>query len=143
MVEWKHELGKHFLQHGALSYVLSDENGDIDWGPYSSNKPQIDMVVLYKDHIRIVELKETDSSSHRNIKPPQIKRYQDLCATTKYNTEFWAFVYWKRMRTVTGYHITGEENTKFLVVKNNGYVSYVVRKGESKERERIDFQMKV
>ena len=143
MTEWKHELGKHFLQHGAMSYILSDENGDVDWGEDSNKKQQIDMVVLYKDHIRVVELKETNSTSHRNIKPPQIKRYQNLCTCTKYHTEFWAFVYWKRFHTITGYNITSEENTKFMVVKNDGYVSFVVKEGQRKEKERVDFQMKV
>jgi len=143
VIEWKHELGKHFLQHGALSYILSDENGDVSWGEDSHKKQQIDMVVYYKDHIRVVELKETDSTSHRNIKPPQIKRYQTLCGGTKYDTEFWAFVYWKRYRTITGYHIIGDDNIKFMVVKNDGYVSFVIKEGQRKEKERVDFQMKV
>ena len=146
MIDWKQELGKNFLENDALSYIVTDDALKVSWGTVGKYKPQIDMVVFYKNHVRIIELKETSSIERRKVRTPQIERYYYLCKDTTYHTQFWVYMYWKSFHTIVGARIDNKIAVRFFVVKNRGVLDYWVE--EVKEigpikKQRVDFIMKV
>lgn len=141
MSDWKQELGKRMLHHGALSYIITNDNEKVDWERDGQYKPQIDMVVFYRDHIQVIELKETNSMSHRKVRANQVERYYYFCKDTKYNTQFWVYMYWKRFRTIVGAPVNQNDTMKFFVTKNDGHVDFWYSNGN--ERKRVEFRLKV
>ena len=114
---WIHQLGKHLLRHGALTYIISDEN-PISWDGEEQVKQKVDMVIFYKDHITVIELKETGAKHRKGIKFKQIERYYYLCRDAKYKTEFWVYVLWKEYNTITGVKMDRIENLQFYCIDN-------------------------
>ncbi len=146
MDDWKQELGKHFLQHSAMSYVVTDDDLKVSWGRQGRFKPQIDMVVFFKDHIRIIELKETDSESHRKVRTPQVERYYHLCKNVDYDTQGWVYMYWRTFNTIVGAQIDRIDEMHFFVEKKHKQVTFWVGKGDDPNtqlKQEVDFRMEL
>lgn len=144
-MSWIHQLGKHLLKHGALTYLISDEN-PISWDGEEEKKQKVDMAVFYKDHITVIELKETDAKHRKGIKFKQIERYYYLCRDARYKTEFWVYVYWKLYNIVTGVKMDRIENLQFYAIDNKGALQFFASIGVdpvTRIRKKVDFQMKV
>ncbi len=116
---WVHELGKHLLRKGALTYLVSDED-PISWDGEEEVKQKVDMVVFYKDRVTVIELKETDAKHRKGIKFKQIERYYYLCRDAKYKTEFWVYVFWKNYNILTGVKMDRIENLQFYCIDDRG-----------------------
>lgn len=123
MTNWEHQLGIHLLNEGALTYIVSDDN-QVSWDGKESIKQKVDMVAIFSNHIRLIELKEADSERKRGIKFQQIERYYYLCRDMKYNSEFWVYVYWHKYNIITGVKINKLENLNIYAIKENGLDFY-------------------
>lgn len=144
-MNWIHQLGKHLLKHGALTYLISDED-PISWGGEEETKQKIDMAVFYKTHIAVIELKETDAKHRKGIKFKQIERYYYLCRDAKYKTEFWVYVYWKEYNILTGVKMDRIENLQFYSIDNKGGLQFFASIGvdpATRIRKPVDFKMEV
>jgi len=145
MTTWPHILGKHLLKHGALTYLVSDED-PISWDGEEESKQKIDMSVFYKDRVVVIELKETDALHRKGIKFKQIERYYYLCRDTKYKTEFWVYVYWKNYNILTGVKMDRVENLQFYAIDNKGGLQFFASIGvdpATRIRKKEDFKMEV
>lgn len=142
---WIHNLGKYLLKRGALTYLVSDED-PISWDGEEETKQKIDMAVFYKDHITLIELKETDAKHRKGIKFKQIERYYYLRRDAKYKTEFWVYVYWKEYNILTGVKMDHIENLQFFAIDNKGGLKFFVSIGSdpaTRIRKPVDFKMEV
>ena len=140
---WIHQLGKHLLKKGALTYLVSDED-PISWDGEEEIKQKVDMVVFYKDHVTVIELKETDAKHRKGIKFKQIERYYYLCRDAKYKTEFWVYVYWKEYKMLTGVKMDRIENLQFYAIDNKGGLQFFASIGvdpATRIRKPVDFKM--
>ena len=144
-MNWIHQLGKHLLKHGALTYLISDED-PISWDGEEENKQKIDMVVFYKTHVAVIELKETDAKHRKGIKFKQIERYYFLRRDAKYKTEFWVYVYWKQSNMLTGVKMDRVENLQIFYIDNKGSPMFYASIGSdpaTRIRKPVDFKMEV
>ena len=142
---WIHFLGKYFLKQGALTYLVSDEN-PLSWNGEEQYKQKIDMAVFYKDHIAVIELKETNALHRKGIKFKQIERYYYLRRDAKYKTEFYVFVYWKEYNILTGVKMNRIENLQFYAIDNKGGLQFFASIGSdpaTRIRKKVDFKMEV
>ncbi len=140
-----HSLGKFLLKHGALTYLISDENA-VSWDGEEETKQKVDMAVFYKDHVTLIELKETDAKHRKGIKFKQIERYYYLCRDAKYKTEFWVYVYWKEYNILTGVKMDRIENLQFYSIDNKGGLKFFASIGSdptTRIRKPVDFKMEV
>jgi penicillin-binding protein-related factor A (putative recombinase) len=138
-------LGKHLLKKGALTYLVSDED-PISWDGEEETKQKIDMVAFYKDHLTVIELKETDAKHRKGIKFKQIERYYYLCRDAKYKIEFWVFVYWKEYGLITGVKVDRIENLQFYAIDNKGGLQFFASIGvdpATRIRKKVDLELKV
>jgi len=148
MTSWKHKLGKHLLKEGALTYMISDEEAEtVSWDEEGKTKQQVDMIVLYNDHMEVVELKETDAPFRKGISFKQLERYDNLCHDIKFKTDFWAYIYWKEYDIITGVRMQKLGNMQFHVARNKDDVpEFFVTLGmdpKNRIRKRVDFQLKI
>jgi len=144
-MSWAHQLGKHLLTKGALSYMISDED-PISWNGEEELKQKIDMTVFYKTHVTVIELKETDAKHRKGIKFKQIERYYFLRRDAKYKTEFWVYVYWKQYNMLTGVKMDRVENLQIFYIDNKGSPMFYASIGSdpaTRIRKPVDFKMEV
>lgn len=144
-INWIHQLGKHLLKYGALTYLVSDED-PISWDGEEETKQKVDMVAFYKTHVTVIELKETDAKHRKGIKFKQIERYYYLCRDAKYKTEFWVYVYWKEYNMITGVRMDRIENLQFYAIDNKGGLQFFASIGadpETRIRKKVDFEMEM
>ena len=148
MTSWMHILGKYLLKHGALTYIISDEDVT-SWDGEEETKQKVDMVVFYKDHVTVIELKETDALHRKGIKFKQIERYYYLCRDTRYKTEFWVYIYWKEYDTITGVKMDRIENLQFYCIDNKetspgrAFYASIGVDPTTRIRKPVDFKMKI
>lgn len=143
MPDWVNEMGKHFLNEGALSYIVSDEN-PISWDGEEERKQKIDMVIFFKEYVNIIELKQTDALHRKGIKFKQIERYYQLQNNTTYTIRFWVYVYWIRYKTIVGVLMTEKENLQFYAIdKDNGINFYASIGSDPTTRIRKDVDFKL
>lgn len=142
---WVHELGKHLLRKGALTYLVSDED-PISWDGEEEVKQKIDMVVFNKTHITVIELKETNVKHRKGIKFKQLERYYYLCRDAKYKIEFWVYIYWKEYNTLTGIKLDRHENLQVFVVDKDNGIQFFASIGSdpaTRIRKPVDFKMQM
>jgi len=146
MINWQHQLGSELIKRGALSYIISDE-GITDLHGEGSKKQLVDMVVFYKDHIQIIELKEKLGRYRKGVNFKQIQRYKYLCDAFKGKTEFWVFLHWKKHGYVVGSRINTVDSINFYAIENDNdkpHFYVAVGKGEATMVEKkIDFILKI
>jgi len=141
---WIHQLGKHLLKEGALTYMVSDEVPS--WDGEEEHKQKVDMIAIYPKHLSLIELKEVDARYCKRIKFKQIERYYYLRRDIKYKTEFWVYVYWHRYGVVTGALINKVESVNFYAIENKGEMNFYVSIGldpETRIRRTVDMKMRV
>lgn len=146
MIDWKHQLGIHLLKQGALSYIITDDDKQENWYEEGKTKPQVDMVVFFKDHVRIIELKETSSLVRRRFRAKQIEKYLYLCGDTRYHVQFWAYLYWNKFGTIVGTKIDYVRSVKFYVDREENPIQFWTLLDEETEipiKKRVEFRMKV
>lgn len=144
-MNWPHQLGKHLLKEGALTYLISDED-PISWDGEEATKQKIDMAVFYKDHVQFIELKETEAKHRKGIKFKQIERYYYLCRDAKYKTDFWVYVYWQEYNLITGVLMDKIENLQMFAVDTDGTLQFWASIGvdpSTRIRKKIEFKLKV
>ena len=145
MINWAHKLGKHLLNEGALSYIISDED-PTSWDGEEELKQKVDMVAFYEDHVDVIELKETEAMHRKGIKYKQIERYNLLCNNAKYQIDFWVYVYWREYNTITGVKMDRIENLQFYAIDKDDGVAYYASIGvdpETRIRKVVDFKMEL
>lgn len=143
MMSWIHQLGKHLLKHGALTYLVSDDD-PISWDGEEETKQKIDMVAFYKTHVAVIELKETNAEHRKGIKFQQIERYYYFRRDAKYRTEFWIYVYWKKYNIITGVKMDRVENLQIYYVDNKGSKMFYASIGSNpatRIRKPVDFKI--
>jgi len=133
-MNWMHKVGKQLLKEGALTYIITDD-AKSHWGDYEETKQKTDMIALYNDHVRIIELKETINLHTLNIK------YKH---NTNYETRFYAFVYWKEYNIITGTLIENNGNLQFHAIDTSGELRFFVSIGEDpKTRIKKEVEIKI
>lgn len=146
MLDWKHQLGHEFLTKGALTYIISDE-GDADLDSGTEVKQLPDMIVIYKDHVEIIELKETNNTYRKAIKYTQVARYQHLREDFKGKSEFWAYVYWNQTGYITGSFIRQTDSINFFTEDSGGErPDFKVSIGTDKKtrvEKKVDYILKI
>jgi hypothetical protein len=141
MIDWIHQLGKHLLKEGALTYIVSDEN-PISWDGIEETKQKIDMVAFYPDYVSMIELKETEAEHRKGIKFKQIERYSFLCQHIIYDTQFWIYVYWHKYNLITGVLMNSVENLQFYAIDHEGETKFFASIGSdpaTRIRKDVDF----
>lgn len=146
MINWKHELGHQHIKKGALSYIISDE-GTADLNGEEEAKQLADMVVFYKDHLDIIELKETTNTFRKAVSYRQIARYQHLRDAFKGKTEFWVYVYWNQYGYIVGTNMHTTDSLNFFAVKGEeDKLNFVVSVGtdeKTRYEKKVDYILKV
>jgi len=143
MTSWMHRLGEHLLNHGALSYIVCDDD-PASWS--KRHEQQIDMVVFYQENIHIIELKHTASYRRKMININQIMRYQTLCEDTLYPIQFWVYVYWETYGIVTGVKMDVMENLNFFAIDTSGTLEFYVSIGSdplTRVRKPVDMKWRM
>ncbi len=146
MNDWMHQLGKHFLGKGALSYLISNEDSTLSWGDEEGIKQKVDMVIFYPNHIELVELKESDSKHRRKTIFKQNERYYNLREQMNYKTEYWIYVYWKQYKIITGTLLNEPKNCQFFAVDHTGIVEFYTSIGlnpETRVSKKVDFLLRI
>lgn len=146
MLDWKHQLGHEFIKKGALTYIISDE-GTADLNGEEEVKQLADMIVFYKDHLKIIELKETTNTYRKTVSYKQVSRYQHLREDFKGRTEFWVFVYWNQYGYITGSYIRETDSLNFFA-KPNGleaptFILSIGIKENERVEKKVDYVLKV
>jgi len=139
-VIWSEKLGVYLINQGALSFVIEP---DIyrSWGAQIEKAHQrIDMIVLNKDSVDIVELKETVSDKRKSIKERQISRYQLLVSNVHYKIRFAIYVHWKQYNCITGIYVPDITN---VIIRTDDGVSFWAETGPNKIRREIDCIIKL
>jgi len=145
MTSWMHQLGKHFLKEGALTYLISDEE-QCSWNGEEKTKQKMDMVALFPEHLRLIELKETEARHNKSVKFTQIERYYFICRDAKYKTEFWVYTYWSAYKIITGVRMDRVDNLQFYALERNGNIEFYASIGvnpATRIRKKVDFKLKI
>ncbi len=145
-MSWVHQLGKHLLNNGALTYIVADDPSVPSWDGEEETKQKVDMVSFYPDHVQFIELKETEALHRKGVKFKQIERYYYLCRDARYKTEFWVFVYWQHYKLITGVKMDKVENLQFYAIDTDGSLQFFASIGvdpKTRIRKKVDFKLKV
>jgi len=146
MIDWKHQLGHEFIKKGALTYIISDE-GNADLNGEEDVKQLTDMIVFYKDRIKIIELKETTNTYRKAVSYKQVSRYQNLRKDFKGRTEFWVYTYWNEYGYIVGSHMRTIDSMNFFAISNGkNKVDFVVSIGtdeKTRVEKKVDYILKI